>query len=194
MHSLARQKHWCKAAVMSLGLLAAVPLLATAQPSAATAATAEHAVADSGPGEGRMCQGHQQKMADELKLDDKQRALFGKAMQQVGESMHANMTLHEKLKGDVEADDFDEKKVRDIVHKHQAVTEDQMVAAARAMHDFYQSLGPWQQGKFKSIKDDMHDRMREHMQGERREHRHGHRHAGSAAAQQEKPAVSDQAQ
>jgi Spy/CpxP family protein refolding chaperone len=147
----------------------------------------------------RMCKDHQQKLVDELKLDDKQETLFKNAMKQMKETMHDGMKLHEKLKAEVESDNYDEKKVRALVHKHNAEMEDRMVASSKAMHDFYQSLGPWQKGKFKAIKDDMHDKMREHMKGARREHKHGHEHGNQHEQHEqheqhhENPEASDQA-
>jgi Spy/CpxP family protein refolding chaperone len=199
MISLEKNRHWLQAAVVSVGLLAACSLYASEPEVAPAAQSALVEMKGEGAGGMRMCKDHQQKLADELKLDDKQQTLFRTAMKQMNATMHDGMQLHEKLKDQVESDDYDEKKVRALVHKHNAEMEDRMVASSKAMHDFYQSLGPWQKGKFKAIKDDMHDKMRDHMKGARREHKHGHEHGNRHEQHEqheqhhENPEASDQA-
>lgn len=186
MISSTQRKHWLQAAVVSFGLMAACALQA-AEPEAPAApmdmggamspmeSMDDKSIAGE-EGEGkRMCKGHMrdkmknmmkdrhEKLVETLKLDEKQNALFETAMKQMRDSMHCGMDLHEQLKPVVESDQYDEKKVREIVRKHNASMEDKTVATSKAMHDFYQSLGPWQKAKFKTIKDDMHSKMKAHM-------------------------------
>ncbi|HQQ63033.1 MAG TPA: Spy/CpxP family protein refolding chaperone [Pseudomonadales bacterium] len=201
MISLKQHKHWLQAASVSLGLLAACSLYAAED--AKTPADAKGGNMESMEGMGQMsemgndgkgleankpmCKEHMKGMmhdehesiADELKLDDKQQNLFKAAMKQMREGMHGGMELHKKLKAEVESDKYDEKNVREILRKHNAEMEEQMVASTRAMHEFYQSLGPWQKEKFKAIKDDMHGKMKERMMDRMREHKgddHEHSH------------------
>jgi Spy/CpxP family protein refolding chaperone len=187
MISLTQRKHWWQAAVVSLGLMAACALQA-AEHETPTAApmdgggnmtpieSVDNNAIEGSAGEGkRMCKSHkqgvakgsmkecQEAMANQLKLDDKQRELFVKAMKHMRDCKHGGKDLHEQLKTVVESDQYDEKKVRDIVRKHSAELEEQAVASSNALHAFYQSLGPWQKGKFKAIKDEMHGKMKESM-------------------------------
>lgn len=207
---LKQHKHWLQAATVSLGLVAACAVLA-AEEAKAPAGDAKGSM-ESMEGMGQMsemgndgkgleankpmCKEHMKGMmqdehegiADELKLDDKQQKLFKAAMKQMREGMHGGMELHKKLKAEVESDKYDEKNVREIVRKHNAEMEEQMVASTKAMHEFYQSLGAWQKEKFKAMKDDMHSKMREHMKERMEGHRkheagdseHDHHHSGAA--------------
>jgi Spy/CpxP family protein refolding chaperone len=187
MMSLKQHKIWLQAATVSIGMMAACALYAAedAKPDAMGSKMESKGqmseMENDGKGlEGgkRMCKGHMQGMmegghegmVDELKLDDKQKGLFKAAMKQMREGMHGGMALHKALKNEVESDKYDEKNVREIVRKHNAEMEEQMVAASKAMHDFYQSLGPWQKEKFKAIKEDMHGKMKERMMGRMKEH------------------------
>lgn len=128
----------------------------------------------------RMCdrmKKHHAKMAEELKLDEKQRKLFDAAMGSMHDVMGDKMNLRDEMKALVESDDYTEQKARELVKKHFAGMEDQMVASATAMHAFRASLTPEQREKMKQMKEDRRDNMKDRMH-DRKEKRHEGHHEG----------------
>lgn len=125
-------------------------------------------------GMGRMCEKKMKerhdKIAGELKLDEKQRKLFEEAKGKMHGGMRDGMSLHQQLKALVHSSDYSEQKVRELVRKHHAEQEDQMVSAANAMHAFHASLSPEQQEKFKALKNEMCNKMKMHGQEGHEEH------------------------
>jgi len=108
---------------------------------------------------------HHQRMAEELKLTDSQRAAFKNVIQQMRETFHSGRDLHEQIRDITESDNYDEKKIRDLVRKHDTEMENNIVSNSKAMHDFYQSLSPEQKTKFNDLRKQMKDRMEQHMKG-----------------------------
>ena len=106
---------------------------------------------------------HHQRMADELKLTDSQRAAFKNVMEQMRKTFHSGRDLHEQIRDITESDNYDEKKIRDLIHKHNIEMENNIVSDSKAMHDFYQSLSPEQKTKFNEMRNRMKDRMKQHM-------------------------------
>jgi len=106
---------------------------------------------------------HHQRMADELKLTDSQRAAFKNIMLQMRNTFHSGRDLHEQIRDITESDNYDEKKIRDLVRKHDTEMENNIVSNSKAMHDFYQSLSPEQKTKFNDLRKQMKDRMKQHM-------------------------------
>jgi Spy/CpxP family protein refolding chaperone len=101
------------------------------------------------------------RMADELKLTDSQRSAFKNAMKQMFGIMLDVHELHQQVHEMVQSDQYDEKKLAELVHKQQAEMEKNIVASASAMHAFYQSLTPEQKSKFNEMRSDMRDHMKD---------------------------------
>lgn len=177
MTALLQDRRWIRTAIFMMGLLATMALRAE-EPAAPPPG------ADGMEEQGSMCMGgeggkgmqhmkdmmkeHHDKMAQDLKLDDKQRKLFDDAMEQMHgtmkDGMKDNMSLHQELKELVHADNYDEKQVRAVVQKHNTEREEKIVASANAMHAFHESLSPEQKEKFKAMKSEMRDKMKDRMQ------------------------------
>lgn len=109
----------------------------------------------------------QQGMIEELKLNDKQRALYKSAMKQKMDTMRGGMDKHDDLRDLTLSDGYSEAKARELARKHCAEMEANMVNSSKAMNEFYKSLSAEQKTKLKAIqkaksakmKDQMHDRM-----------------------------------
>lgn len=104
---------------------------------------------------------HHERMAEELKLDDKQRQLFDAAMKSMRETMDGKMAMHKDLMELVDSDQYTEQKARELVHQALAGMEDKTVASATAMHAFKASLTPEQRDKMKKMREDRHDKMKD---------------------------------
>jgi Spy/CpxP family protein refolding chaperone len=109
------------------------------------------------------------RMADELKLTDSQRGAFKNAMKQMFGIMLDARELHEQVHEMVQSDQYDEKKLAELVHNQQAEMEKNIVASASAMHAFYQSLTPEQKTKFNEMRSDKRDHAKDHW----KHHQHG---------------------
>lgn len=112
--------------------------------------------------------GDHQHMMGDLNLDDKQRGLLKAAMKQMRDVMHHLQKAHEQIREITQSDKFDEKKLRALIHNQNTASEDKIVAASKAYHEFYNSLTPEQKSKLaehhKQIREHMRERMKEHMQ------------------------------
>ncbi len=105
------------------------------------------------------------RMADELKLNDKQRGLLKSSMKQMMSNMHSGKELHEQLRELTQSDNYDEKKVRELIHKNGADMEANMLKSSKTMHEFYASLSAEQKSKFKEMHNDMKTKMKDHRKG-----------------------------
>lgn len=110
-------------------------------------------------------------MAGELNLNDKQRELFKTAMQQKMGGMHTGMDMHENLRELTQSDNYDEKKVRELVRKNNQEEEERIVKSSKSMNEFYKSLSPEQKSKLK----EMHKNRNAKMKGQMNEKMSGHR-------------------
>lgn len=94
------------------------------------------------------------RMAETLKLDEKQRKAFDEATKQMREVMRASMDFHRVMRESVQSDSFDEAKLRDMLHKHNEQSEPKIIAAVKAMHEFQQTLNAEQKTKFKALQEE----------------------------------------
>jgi len=107
---------------------------------------------------------------DGLNLTDSQRVAFRTAMRQMGDAMHDSRDLHEELRDLTESDNYSESKVRDLLHKHEASIENNLVSASKTMHDFYASLTPEQKEQFNDMRSQMRKRMIDGMRDRHHDH------------------------
>lgn len=111
-------------------------------------------------GDGSENYGHTMKV---LNLNDAQKEAFKNAMKQMHESMVNAEQVQEQIRSIVQSDNYDEKKVRDIIQKNDKAQEENKVKQSKAMNDFYKSLTPEQKTKFKSMQSEMKDRAKGRM-------------------------------
>jgi Spy/CpxP family protein refolding chaperone len=114
------------------------------------------------------------RMGDELKLNDKQRELFRTAMGQKMAAMRKTMEMQEQLRELTQSDNYDEKKLRDVIHNSNKESEEAIVTASKAMHEFYKSLSAEQKTKLKEMHAKRKAEMKEHMKDHMMEHRKDH--------------------
>jgi len=103
------------------------------------------------------------KAMDELNLTDKQKTLFRDALKQMHESMKETKDIRNDIRTIVQSDNYDEKKIRNIIETNDKEREENVVKSSKAMHEFYASLDQEQKTKFKKMQDNMQAHMKERM-------------------------------
>jgi len=106
-------------------------------------------------------------VAAELKLNATQLGAFRNSSKQMQAAMLSCKAVKQQLRALIQADKFDEAAAHKMIQKNNAELEVQLVAAAKAKHEFYASLTPEQKTKFNNLPEDLQDNNRGRGRGRR---------------------------
>lgn len=121
-------------------------------------------------------------MATDLNLSAEQQKARERAMQLHRECMKAEQAFHDQVREMVHSDQYDEKKLKELISQHHKDAEIKILASAKAMHEFHASLSPEQKKKLAEKREGMREGMKEHMKDRMKERRAEHK-AGKPEAE-----------
>lgn len=169
------------APIFSLGLLVSASSLADdvpVQPPAGSPSASSHKVQQSdqvqpvgkvaGASKAKLhfaqkmiMQNNVEKLTVDLNLDQKQRQLYEDSMRLTLESMSAAGVMRRQIHDMASSDDYDEKKLRELIKNSQAELENNTVSVANAKNLFFKSLNTEQKKKMKTRGETTSERMQD---------------------------------
>lgn len=112
-----------------------------------------------------------EQMAADLNLSAEQQKAREHAMELHRECMKAEQAFHDQVRDMVHSDQYDEKKLKELIGQYHKDAEINILASAKAMHEFHASLSPEQKEKLSKMRDGMKEGMKEHMKDRMKERR-----------------------